>query len=148
MRQDPPAWTRRTRGRAAPRPTSRPGAACWLTLDEVAARTQLSLRTIERLMRLTRTAGLAAPWIKLGRAVRFEARRVDLWLYEVSAWRASKSAARDSGSAGGTPPGGSAPTAAEVAPPPTPSGAPSSRPGRKAATGTLKELAERLCSAR
>ena len=118
----------------------------WLLLSEVAARFQLSIRTVQRLMDTSRQARLTPPWIRLGRMVRFQADRVDPWLIEVSAWQASKSGEGSSGSGGGPTPVGSerAPVPRAPLPKKSPSTSNTQRPS--AATGSLKELARRLTS--
>ena len=159
MRLGSPRWTRpghaigRRFAQARP-PASEPPApgsesvlaGHWLTIGEVAARAQVSVRTVQRLMETTRRAGLTAVWIKLGRMVRFQAGRVDPWLIEVSAWQASKSGEASSGSAGGPTPVGSerAPVPRASAPRKSPSTSNTQRPS--AVTGSLKELARRLIS--
>src|SRR4051812_16159313 len=95
--------------------------ALLLTLDDVAERMGVHVKTVRRRMAESKTAGIRPGWLELGGSViRWREADLDRWLTEIDAWQRSESertrTARDGRSDGAPSPassgGASAPTSA------------------------------------
>lgn len=124
----------------------RPSSARYLTIDQVAERYQLSRRSMQRLMSKTLRASISAPWVRIGRTVRFDGDRVDPWMEDISKWQASKEGAAGIRSDGGRSPGSSNGANARPSRRRRASSLTSKPPSPMGTTGRLKSLAKLLTS--